>query len=585
MAFTIILACFLILSVSYRSITRHILPGLLKPDDKRSTPARRYMDGKETLPVPSPLLTAFHFQGITLDPLISPVIALQFGWFPAIVWILIGTLVWGWLQSYLVAVISIRSGGSNLIDLFDSLINRRAYKLFTVLLFFILFPLIGHFVSLTSILVNRTSTLPAVIFTVVISLLAGYLIFRWRLNTSLSILACFLLLYVVLYTSATGAFAEEVAAINSILGGNGDILLNRVIGGGAITYQLAFWSFIVLVLISAAAALPVWKLAIPFNFITGFFSLILIILSLIGIGIGYSNGTLTQGFEIPALTGLSRDDLGPIWPILFTLLTSGSISGWQALVASQSTVHMVEKESRLLPVSIGAQLISAFLVILVIVLGGMFGVSSGGLDPDHGYHLVAGPASVAAYGLQKVLELVGLPGFLADKAGLFLLTFAYLSALQLGVRYSRQLLAWSFGHNIPVLKNPLSGSFLIAGATYVFILLGLWQWLWPLFGGSALIISGFVLMYCAFWLTGQGKRARWLIWSGIFLLITGSTGILYESVFQAAFKNLLLNLDQNPGEILGNLVKLFSGGIILVTTGMLAREFTRISSRYMKSFN
>lgn len=575
MALTIILACLLIFSISYRTITRRVLPGLLKPDDNRSTPARRYMDSKETLPIPSSLLTVFQFQAISIDPVISPVIALQFGWLPAIIWILIGTLALGWLQSYLVAVISIRSRGSNLVDLFNSLITRKASKLFALLLFMMLFPLIGHLASLSSILINRTTTAPAVLLVFVISLLAGLSIFRWRLNPFPSVLVCTLLVFTALYLSAAEFLAGEVTAINSILGGEENILFTRMLGGGEITWQTVFWSLLVLVLISTVAALPVWKLAAPFNFFTGFLALTLMILAVFGIGVGYFNGTLERGFEIPAFIGWGNSNLGPIWPILFMLLTTGSISGWQALVASQSTSRLVEKETRLLPVSIGAHMISAFLVILVLVLSGTFGVSSGSLDPDRGFRLIAGPASMVAYGLRKVSELIGLPDFLSENAGLFLLAFVYLGALHLAVRYARQLLAWSFGDFFPAFKIPLSGTLLITSFTYVLIMVGLWQWLWPLVAGTALIISGFVLIMCAHWLASHGKRVPWLIWSGIFLFITGSVGVLFESVYKAGFEQVLMRTEQALGTITGNSITLVGGSVILAATAILSRELLK----------
>lgn len=572
MAFFIVLACFAIFLISYQIISRRVLPRLVKPDAKRSTPARRYMDGQETLPIPSPILTVFQFQAITPDPIISPIIALQFGWLPALIWVLIGTLSMGWLHSYLVAILSIRSGGAGLPNLFRSLFSKTAYKLILLLLMFLLLPLIGHFTTLSSILVDRTATVPAVIFMYLVSLLAGQLIFRWRFKPLITILACTMLLFAVIYLSAAETFSKTVSLFNAFVGGNGEILFSRPFGGGNLTRQTAFWMFSVLFAISMTGAIPVWKIAVPFSFFTGLTILALMSLAFLGFGVGYSNGALPGSFEIPPLIGLFPGEPGPMWPSLFLLLASGSISGWHALVASQSTSRMAEKETRLLPVSIGAQFGSSLFVILLIVLGAAAGVSSGSLDPVQGYRLVAGPASVVAYALQKVIGFAGLPVFFSGKAGLYLLTFLTLSTLHLAIRYSRQLLTGILGDKIPALRNPYSACLVIAGIVYLSAVLGLWQWLWPLVAGVSLIISGFVLIAIFTWLENQGRRMKWLFGSGIFLSVTGIAGLLYECIYQAAFRHLLLSLDQGPESIAGNLITLLGGLVILASTEKLGRE-------------
>src|SRR5512137_2675012 len=113
--------------IGYRVYAKYIDTKVMKSDPQKATPARMYMDGVEFMPTSKNILFGYQFKSIAgAAPIIGPIIAIQWGWLPALAWILLGTLFIGWVQHYTSMMISLRNEGTSFGGLSYRLISPRA---------------------------------------------------------------------------------------------------------------------------------------------------------------------------------------------------------------------------------------------------------------------------------------------------------------------------------------------------------------------------------------------------------------------------------------------------------------------------
>ena len=118
---------FIVFFIGYRFYSRHIEKNVLKADPRRATPAKMFMDGVEFMPTSKNVLFGYQFKSIAgAAPIIGPIIAIQWGWLPALIWILAGTFFIGWVQDYSSAMIAVRNEGASFGGLSHRLISPRA---------------------------------------------------------------------------------------------------------------------------------------------------------------------------------------------------------------------------------------------------------------------------------------------------------------------------------------------------------------------------------------------------------------------------------------------------------------------------
>jgi carbon starvation protein len=299
---------------------------------------------------------------------------------------------------------------------------------------------------------------------------------------------------------------------------------------------------------------------------------------------GTLNGSINSEFEIPPLVTTYQPNLGPIWPILFVTLSSGAISGWHALVTTFSTSRQVEKEPLAMPITTGSMFGETIMVAVVIIFAATFGVSSGTFNPETGYSLSAGPASVFAHGMAKTLSTIG---FLESTSGTFsaiFLTLMGLTVLQLVLRIARMVSTDLFSERIPALRNPKISTLFVLLLTLLIILFGFWQWLWVLFAGANQLIAGLVLLLASTWLAKQGRSYQWTLWPAVFLFVTALAALFYSSMYQALFQQIMSRPEINPTSFLGSLITVIFGilfmgaGSYLFSTGWHAFSQARTST-------
>ena len=562
MGLAVLLITILILLLSYRFYVTPKVSQNINPSRKRSTPARRYMDGINFFPTNTSVLTGFQFRAISLDVIISPIIAVQFGWLPAILWLLFGAIFFGWVQDYLATIISVRSSGSSFTKLFGSYFNTKSSKVIHVFLLCYLLIIISQFGLLLTTLISRGDMPFAIFFLVIAGLIAGYLIYRTRINLVISTLLSITIAVFGIWISTTIPLRDTINLINQYItelgqfGSSESILSN-------FSWHSLLWLLVVFAICYLGAILPAWRFAVPFNFVSTWIILFGFGLALIGLVLGTLSGSINAAFEIPPLITTNHSQIGPIWPILFVTLSSGAVSGWHSLVSSFTTSHQVEKEPFVKPVTTKAMYGETIIVAIVIIFAATFGVSSGTFKLDQNFAIASGPANVFAVGFAKTWHAMGFSEAIGGSFSAYLLTLMGISVLHLVVRYARIIQSELIGPRLSFLIKPSISTFFVLLVALLLVVFGLRGWFWILFAGANQLLAALVLLFASTWLVKQGKTFWWTFWPAVFLFLTGLAALVYSVFYQTLFKGLISNPNPSIDLYIGSVITLVFGAFFI----------------------
>ena len=522
------------------------------------------MDGREFLPVrPFPLF-GYQFKAISLDPVIGPVIALQFGWLPALLWLLLGSVFIGWILDILSTLWSFRRQGNTLETLITAMFPVRIRTAFLVLLLVYLVILSSELSVLLASIMSRGETAAMVLALCLGGGVLGPIVFRWRVSPYLKVLSAGLV-FLLLYGAGLSSAAQvPFNQLNQWLGEQTWMTIHRPSGFGDLASVQLLWSVILLCFCYLCAIRPIWRLTVPINQAAAWTTAISMCLAVCGWVAGISQGTLNARFQLPPVLMGNQSGVGPVWPLLFMLISTGAVSGWNALVTTHTTSHLVDRERQVLPVAGGAGLGGTILVLVVIAMASVFGVAEGLYDPGQGFKLIAGPGSVFAYGISTTYQTIGIPVRIADSFGAILFGIILIPVLLLAFRFSRDIVGELFREKIRGFWSPNLSAVLSAILVLILVLSGFWQRLWPLFPGLNQLLAGITLVAIAIWLSRERRPFRWLLLTGVILSSTAVAALGYTSFYVSIFKNLSSIDYPTIGGLIGNLATALFGSSFIV---------------------
>lgn len=542
MGLLILLIVVVVLLSSYYLYVSPKIRNSIDPRWDRSTPARRLMDGNKFFPTPFVVLAGFQLRSVSLDIIISPIIAVQFGWLPAILWLLIGAVFFGVVQDYLSTIISVRSSGTPFTQLFEKYFNANSRKLIHWFLLAYLLIIISQLSLIVASLVSRIDVPFAIIVIVLVSLVSGVFIYRTTVNILITSIFAIGIAILGIWASSTLQVISLTSRIGIYLGNLGMMGSTESIFG-SFSLQILISLSTIFFICYISSILPTWRFVVPFNYLTNWLVIVGFLISLIGFSRGLFSGSIETNFELPPIISLNQPHIGPFWPILFVTLSSGAISGWHSLVSSYSTSHQVEKEPLVKPVTTIAMFGETIFVTLIIIFAATFGVSAGLFNASQNYLLSSGPASVFAAGFANTWNNLGFSSDFGASVSATLLTLMGLSVLHIAVRYARIIQTELLRKKIRSFGNVHLSSFFVIIAGLLITLFGLREWLWILFAGANMLLASLVLLFASLWLAEQNKSTSWTFLPSIFLALTGSAALFYSSLYQNFWIPIISNSD------------------------------------------
>ncbi|WP_306231285.1 carbon starvation CstA family protein [Agrococcus beijingensis] len=335
--------------IFYRFYSKYIERKLVRPDDTRATPAEYKANGRDFVATDRRVLFGHHFAAIAgAGPLVGPVLAAQMGYLPGTIWIIVGVVLAGAVQDYLVMFFSMRRGGRSLGQMAKDEFGRfgGAAAIIATLLIMVIITAI-----LALVVVNALGESPwgvfSVAMTIPIALFMGVYL-RWIRPgkvLEISIIGFVLLMAAII----GGGMVAETAWGQELF------TLDRV----TIAWGIVIYGFI-------AAVLPVWILLTPRDYLSTFMKIGVIV------GLALAIIFVRPEISVPAFTEFAAGDSGPVWPgslfpFLFVTIACGALSGFHALIASGTTPKMVEKEKQVRLLGYGGMLMESFVAVMALV--------------------------------------------------------------------------------------------------------------------------------------------------------------------------------------------------------------------------
>jgi carbon starvation protein len=553
--------------VAYRFYSAFIAAKVLALDPNRATPAERLDDGRDFVPTNKWVLLGHHFAAIAgPGPLVGPTLAAQFGYLPGTLWLIIGSVLGGCVQDFVILFCSIRRDGKSLGQMAREEVGKWGgviAQLAVLIIMIILLAVVGL------VVVNALKASPWGTFTLAmtlpIAMLVGLYLRFWRPGRVLeaSAIGVVLILFAVVAGQWVAASPSWAHAFT--------------VSGSALAISLIAYGF-------AASALPIWLLLAPRDYLSAFIK--------IGAIAALAGGILVVRpvIQMPALSRFA-DGTGPvfagkIFPFCFITIACGAVSGFHALISSGTTPKMITRETHARLVGYGAMLMESFVGVMAMV-------AACALSPGVYFAMNSPPAIVGAtataaadkisswgYALapQTMTDLArmvgeqtllnragGAPSLAVGMAQIFshtiggahLMALWYhfaimfealfiLTVLDAGTRVGRFMIQDLLGHVSPKLGRHgwypgiIFSSALIVGAWGYFLYLGVLDplgginSLWPLFGISNQLLAAVALVVATTILLKMGK----LKWIWVTLLPAAALVIVtmtasYEKIFSA----------------------------------------------------
>ncbi|NBX68452.1 MAG: carbon starvation protein A [Proteobacteria bacterium] len=529
-----------VLAIGYRYYSAFLAAKVCVLDDSRKTPAHTHNDGQNYHPTHKWVLFGHHFAAISgAGPLIGPVLAAQFGYLPGLLWLVIGVVLAGAVQDFIILVASVRSDGKSLAEIVKREIGTTAgIAAGVAILFILVIALAGLGIVVVNALAESVWGTFTIAMTVPIAFAMGVYAYRIRIGKI-----------------GEATVFGVVAMLFAVVGGKwvadssyGQLFL---LSKNQITVSIMAYGFM-------ASVLPVWLLLCPRDYLSSFLKVGTILLLVVGVL--FINPVL----KLPALTEFVHGGgpivPGKVFPFVFITIMCGAVSGFHALVSSGTTPKMVSQEGHCRVIGYGAMLIEGLVGVVALIAvshlapGDYFAINVPVEKMKSlnlmGYHIEelpvleqqveekvegrTGGAVSLAIGMAKIFS--ALPGFRGLMAYWYHFAIMFealfiLTTIDTGTRIARFVLQEFLGKAVSKfsktdwLPGSIVTSALTVGAWGYFIYTGSIATIWPMFGIANQLLAAIALSAGTTLILKSGKlRYAWVTFAPmVFVLITTST--------------------------------------------------------------
>jgi len=508
----------LVLYAGYIFYAKRIDTQVIKPDSKKATPAKMYMDGVDFSPTDRNVLYGYQFKSIAAaGPIVGAITASAlWGWLPALLWLFLGVTFIGWVQDYSAMMMAVRRDGDSITAIAHRLVSPRTRVVLLAFLFFYLLMIVGAFGNLLAgTLVGQPSVPLGIIALALAGLLAGQMLYKWKQDLVLVTVVVVGITLLAILIGPMDGVVNTVKGFNTALDGlnnNQAVVsyLDPTTGKDTpIKFSYVFWLLFVVAFSYCATVLPIWRWAQPINYIGFWVMALTIVGGLVGAALGVFIKPEVANFALPAFKTFNAGTGGalqPLWPMLFVTIACGAISGWHALVSTVGTGRQLEYETDALPVGAGAMFSEMLLALLALLTIAVAGKGAG--------------AAAFASGMGSFLSVFGLDAKFGAALGFAAFVIIVITVTQLALRFMRLVFAEALGNTWAWAKNIHVGTIISSILMILIVLSGTFVYLWQLFGGANQLMAAIALMLITLWLVSEKKNPTYAFWPMLFMYVT-----------------------------------------------------------------
>lgn len=494
---TILAFAIVVLFLGYRVYARWLERTWgINPNAK--TPAQLLNDGKDYTPANKWSVFAHQFTSITgAGPVTGPIIAAMFGWLPALLWILFGSIFFGCVQDFSALYASVKSGGKSIGSIIEEHIGRTGRQLFLLFCWLFTILVIAAFCDMVANTFNGFTS-------------SGEHIVP---NAAAASISMIYMLGAVLF----GLYLKYRKPGNAEQLGVGMTLMLVMLWLG-IEYPLfadaETWRYVVFAYLFAASVMPMWLLKQPRDYLSMFL--------LIGIILGGVIGVFIQNpsLNLPAFVGFEVNGMD-LFPMLFVTIACGAVSGFHSLVSSSTSSKMVANEQDMKLVGYGSMAVEAVLGVIALIVV-CAAASNGALPKGTPFQLFS--SSIATF----MTDIFGMPTHIAACVMTMCVSALALTSVDAVARIGRMSLQELFTPPAHQEKTAVQKLFTnTVFATSLTLVLGFilcmagYMSVWPLFGSANQLLAALVLTAIAVFMKATGRKG-WMLYfpMGFMLLVT-----------------------------------------------------------------
>ena len=483
--------------------SKFIATKIYQLDENFVTPAHEFNDGVDYHPTNKFILWGHHFNSVAgAAPIVGPAIAVYWGWVPAVLWVIFGTIFFAGVHDFGAIWASARHKGKSIGALSEEVIGKRTRALFMIVMFLVLLMVNAVFgVVIASAFVNTSGAVFPAWSAIFVALIIGQLVHR-KFNLMVLSIGGVIALYLSVY-------------VGSVM----PLELPEMFGLSA----NANWIILLFTYAAIASMLPVWVLLQPRDFING-------LQLFVGLFLLYGAVLLSlPDISAPAFNNYVVEDAPSIFPLLFVTIACGAVSGFHGIVSSGTTSKQLDKETDARFIGyLGAVGEGSLALITIVAVSGVALAATPELWHEiYDQYGSAGAGTFIQGGAQLITNGWGLPFNISQTLLATMVVLFAGTTMDSGVRLQRYIIQeWGEIYNIPLLKK---------GALATLVAVGCCLWLafgaggasgsgglviWPLFGSTNQILAGLTLLVISVMLIKLGRPARYTLLPMIFVLIT-----------------------------------------------------------------
>lgn len=503
----IILVAMIVLFLAYRFYGSY-LEKTWGIDDHAKTPAYVKEDGVDYIPTPKIVVFAHQFSSIAgAGPITGPIIAMMFGWLPALLWIVFGGIFFGAVQDFGSLYASVKNEGKSMGMIIEQYIGKTGRKMFMLFCWLFTLLVIAAFVDIVAgtfngYPVDATGT-----------------VITNSVNGSVASISLLYIVGAVLF----GFFVHFKKPSQKIQFVSGLLLFIIIMALGIcfpIYADKTFWIFIVFAYIFAASVTPMWALMQPRDYLSTFLFVGMIVASIVGLIVG--NPTM----ESPMFTGFVVNGQF-IFPALFVTIACGAVSGFHSLVSSGTSSKQISNEKDMKLVGFGSMLLEALLAVIALV------VASSCINE---MPLGSTPFQIFSAGVTGFLDMLGLPTRFVNCFVAMALSALALTSLDSVARIGRMSFQELFANDgkessfIQFLMNKHVATLITLFFGYL-LCVGGYQNIWPLFGAANQLLSALVLISISVFLKVTNRKG-FMLWVPMIIMLVVTLSSLSISAYQ-----------------------------------------------------
>jgi carbon starvation protein len=551
----------LVFALGYRYYSKLVAEKIYRLDPNYVTPAHKYQDGVDFVPTNKFVLWGHHFSSVAgASPIIGPAIAVYWGWLPAFLWVILGTVFAAGIHDFGTLVLSVRNKGQSIGTITNRLIGRKAKMMFLFIILILVLMVNAVFAwVIANLFIKFPASVVPIFIEIPLAVWIGYAVYKRKKEMLVPSIIALAVMY------GTAVLSSKIPALQIDLvkyfGGAENTVL---FGLDGVSMSFFVWIIILMIYGYISSTLPVWKLLQPRDYINSH-------QLVVGLVILYAGLVFLQPKVTAPMTNANADISW--FPLLFITIACGAISGFHGLVSSGTSSKQLDKETDARFVGyLGAVGEGSLALISIVAVTTVF-ATQGDFMAAYSSFQAASQGGLANFinGAAQLATGVWIPIDIARTIiSVIVVSFAATS-LDTSFRLMRYIIS-EIGaeYNIkPLTKAHVATSVAVLSSAALVLLpkgpngFGSGGYLlWPLFGTSNQLLAGVSLLLITIWLKRQGRNYLVTFVPMVFVFFMTLWAMIQQVVFQwsglgASDANMLLF-------VLGSLILVFAFSIIVL---------------------